>query len=251
MLRVLALIAGGFLIPTPARPLDGAFAHADPVYPLSSGATIVRSEHFVFEDASGAPAGFAIWRRREGPRGLQLERELRFRSPDEPGVEPGLFHVECLERTGSRLVQREIGSGGRVLLAELSRVANDLRAFDWGPCGQRQEILSLDETAALPLYLAELVRAGRFASGRVGCFDPGSRAVVELQATTSYATDGPIVRTTELRRADGTLALELRFEGTDLLGFRLQDGGPWARRVEAETYAQVLGSGARPASTDR
>ncbi len=250
MLRVLALVAGGLLVP-PARPVQTALAPADPVYPLASGATVVRSEHFVLEDASGALAGFAIWRRREGPRGVQLERELRFRSPDEPGVEPGLFHVECLERSGSRLVQREIGSGGRVVLAELSRVNNDLRAFDWGPCGQRQEVLALQETAALPLYLAELARSGRFAAGRVGCFDPQSRAVVELEASTSYATDGPTGRTTELRRADGTLVLELRFEGTELLGFRLQDGGPWARRVEAEIYATARGSEVPAASTVR
>ena len=138
-----------------------------------------------------------------------------------------------------------------MVLAELSRPANDLRAYEWGPCGQRQEVLALKETAAFPLYLAELARSGRFAAGRVGCFDPADRAVVEVEATTAYATDGATGRTTELRRADGTLILELRFEGTDLLGFRLQDGGPWARRVAAETYASARGSEASPSSVVR
>lgn len=241
MFRALALVVGGIAIPA-AAPIPEASAPFEADHPLTRTAPVVRSEHFVLEDADGTLAGFAIWRRRESPRGVQLERELRFRSPDEPGVEPGLFHVECLERSGSRLVQREIGSGGRVLMAELARPANDLRAYEWGPCGQRQEVLALAETAALPLYLAELARTGRFAAGRVGCFDPQARAVVEVEATTSYATDGPTARTTVLRRADGTLVLELRFEGTDLSGFRLQDGGPWARRVEAETYAEFRGS---------
>ncbi|MCY2960831.1 MAG: hypothetical protein NTY35_11745 [Planctomycetota bacterium] len=243
MLRALTLVVCGLLAPAPSSAPWG-FAPADAETPLASGATVVRSEHFVLEDSDGTLAGFAVWRRREGPRGVQLERELRFRSPDEPGVEPGLYHVECLERGGSRLVQRETGSGGRALLAELTQPDGSLRAYEWGPCGSRQEVLALRETAALPLYLAELARSGRFAAGRVGCFDPVARAVVDVEATTSYATDGSPGRTTELRRADGTLVLELRFEGTDLLGFRLQDGGPWARRIEADTYASLRDSGA-------
>lgn len=240
MLRALALAA--LCVPDAAAP-GRPWSAVEPERPLAAGATVVRSEHFVLEEPDGTLAGFAVWRRREGPRGVQLERELRFRSRDEPGVEPGLFHVECLERSGSRLVQRETGSGGRALLAELSGSDGHLRAYEWGPCGSRQEILALDATVAWPLYLAELARAGRFAAGRVGCFDPMERAVVELEATTAYATDGSAGRTTELRRTDGTLVLELRFDGTDLAGFRLQDGGPWARRVEAGTYENLRGSG--------
>lgn len=243
MLRALVLLAVAAASIPEAPSAAGVWAVAGSDRPLANGTTVVRTEHFVLEEADGALAGFAVWRRREGPRGVQLERELRFRAPDEPGVEPGLFHVECLERGGSRLVQREVGSGGRAVMAELTQPDGQLRAFEWGPCGSRQEILALDTTAALPLYLAELARSGRFASGRVGCFDPMARAVVELEATTAYATDGAPGRTTELRRADGSLVLELRFEGTDLLGFRLQDGGPWARRVEAGTYASLRGSG--------
>lgn len=236
MFRALALLVAGSALPgtAPAPVGDGP--------PVPPGSVVVRSEHFVLEDADGALAGFAVWRKRESPRGVQLERELRFRSVDEPGVEPGLFHVECLERSGSRLVQREVGSGGRAVMAEFARPAGDLRAYEWGPCGARQQVLALDATAAFPLYVAELARAGRFAAGRIGCFDPQAREVVDLEATTSYATDGASQRTTELRREDGTLVIELCFDGTELRGFRLQDGGPWARRIEVETYAGLRGS---------
>jgi hypothetical protein len=241
MLPLVGLLLGGLLTAAPEAPVR-RFVPADAPAPLQAGAIVVRTEHFVLEDAAGSLAGFAVWRRREGPRGVQFERDLRFRDPSEPGVEPGIFHVECLERGGSRLVRREIGPGARALLAELSHHDWDLRAYEWGPCGTRQEVLALHETAALPLYLAELARAGSFASGRVGCFDPEARAIVEVEAATSYSMDGVSDRTTELRRADGTLVLEMRFEGTELMGFRLQDGGPWARRVESETYAALRGS---------
>ncbi len=240
MLRALCLLVGGLASVPPGTPA-GCFVAADAPPPIAPGAVLVRSEHFVLEDADGTVAGFAVWRRREGPRGVQLERDLRFRDPDEPGREPGIFHVECLERSGSRLVRRETGSG-RAVMAELSQVDGSLRAFEWGPCGARQEVLALHETAALPLYLAELARSGRFAAGRVGCFDPEARVVLDVEASTTYPLDGGASRTTELRRPDGTLVLELRFEGTELAGFRLQEGGPWARRIPAETYARLRGS---------
>lgn len=220
----------------------GVFRPADAPPPLTGGAVIVRTEQFILEDADGTLAGFATWRRREGSRGVQFERDLRFRDPEERGVEPGIFHVECLERSGSRLVRRETGSGARALLAEFTQSDGNLRAYEWGPCGTRQEVLALHETATLPLYLAELARTGRFAAGRVGCFDPEARAVVEIEAATWYAMDGASERTTEFRRMDGTLVLEMRFDGTDLVGFRLQDGGPWARRVPAEIYDESRGS---------
>jgi hypothetical protein len=205
---------------------------------------VARTEHFVLEDADGATSGFAVWRRRESERGVQLERELVFRIEGEPGPDPALFHVECLERAGSRLVLRETGAPGRALLAELvaTHGAPSLRAWEWGPCAARQEVLALDVTAALPLYLAELVRNGRFSAGRVGLFDPGERAVVEITVETAYATDGAGARTTTWRRADGTLVLELEHRGRDLLAFRLQDGGPRARLISAETYARLRGS---------
>jgi len=214
----------------------------------------VRVEQFVLEDADGKLAGFALWRRREGTRGIQLERELRFRSSDEPGVETGLFHVECLERTGSRLVQREVGSGGRAVMAEWAQVGGALRAFEWGPCGTKQEVLAVDESAALPLYLSELARTGQFAAGRIGCFDPQSRAVVELDVQTRYVTDAAnpsATRRVELRRADGTLYLEMLFTGVELSGFRLQDGGPWGRRVTDEEARGLQLSEAGPSTAAR
>lgn len=215
--------------------------------PLVAEAMPVRTEYFVFEDADGSVAGFAVWRRREGRRGVVFEREMTFRVEDEPGNDPAIYHVEALEGSSSRLVQRETGPRGRAVLAELATKDDvGLRAFEWGPCGSRQEVLARDETAALPLYLAELARNGRFVAGNVGLFDPATSSVVAIDVATDYATDGSGRRTNVWRRADGTLALELVFVGVRLEGFRLQDGGPFARAVDAVEYASRGGSGAAP-----
>jgi|GEM_PF-7053037 len=215
--------------------------------PLVDEAMPVRTEHFVFENADGSVAGFAVWRRSEGRRGVVFEREMTFRIEDEPGSDPAIYHVEALEGSGSRLVQRETGPRGRAVLAELATKADvGLRAFEWGPCGSRQEVLARDETAALPLYLAELARTGRFVAGSVGLFDPATSSVVAIDVATDYATDGSSRRTNVWRRADGTLLLELTFVGVRLDGFRLQDGGPRARAVEAAEYMARGGSGAAP-----
>ncbi len=209
--------------------------------------TALRVEHFLFEEPDGVPAGFAVWRRRDGPRGLQLERELRFLDPARAGAEQGVFHVECLERTGARLVQREIGPGGRALLAEWLPPDGALRAFEWGGCGARREVLATDRGATVPLYLVELLRDGSLAAGRLRCFDPLAREVVELDVRTVFEPRadvgaGPPVRAVEMRRLDGTLFLRLWFQGTDLSAFQLQDGGSRARRIPADEYERRRGS---------
>jgi hypothetical protein len=219
---------------------------AAPAEPVVAEEPAVRSECFVLEDAQGRLQGTAIWRRRTGPRGVQLERELRFRDSDAPGApESGVLLVECLERAGTRLVHREIGAGGRACLAELFSPGG-LRAWEWGGCGTRAEVLSTQQSAALPLYLAELSRDGRFAAGRVGCFDPLAREVTELDVRTTFGagtagTAGLRARSVEMRRRDGTLFLRLEFSGTDLTSFQLQDGGPRARRVSAEELPHLRG----------
>ncbi|MBL8862656.1 MAG: hypothetical protein JNK02_11670 [Planctomycetes bacterium] len=242
-MRCLAALLPLLLGTTLARPESGTFARPDPDPPALGEAPIVRVEHFVLEDEDGERHGFAVWRRRESARGVQFERELGFVAAERGAADSRVFHVECLERAGSRLVVRESGPRGRALLLELVGEGQpSLRALEWGPCASRREVLSLERTAALPLYLAELARTGRFTAGRVGLFDPSERAIVEVGATTTYATDGSGTRTCTWRRDDGTLVLELELRGTDLLGFRLQDGGPRARRVDAETWAALAGS---------
>lgn len=249
MLRtaVCALAALGF----PAGRHDASsFARPDVERPADSTATVVRTEHYLFEESDGTPAGYAVWRRLESRRGVQFERDLWFApEPGGDGSDSGVLHVECLERSGSRLVVRESDTGGRAIVAELTPAEGDLRASEWGPCGSRREQIRLDATTVFPLYLAELARDGRFAAGSIGCFDPLAGAVVAVEARTTYATDGAPGRTTELRREDGTLLLELRFEGKTLSGFRLQDGGPWARNVDAETWTRLRGS-TEPATGD-
>lgn len=241
MLRSAACVLTALSLPA-ARHDAGPFAPPDAERPPGSTVTVVRTEHYVFEDADGTSAGYAVWRRLEGRRGLQLERDLWF-APEPGGSEDsGVHHVECLERAGSRLVVRESDSGGRAIVAELTPAEGDLRASEWGPCGARRELIPLTATTAFPLYVAELARDGRFAAGSIGCFDPLAGAVVTVEARTTYAVDGVPGRTTELRREDGTLLLELRFTGRTLTGFRLQDGGPWARNIDAETWTRLRGS---------
>jgi len=242
MLRSAACVLAALIVPA-GRHDASSFAPPDAERPVGSTATVVRTEQYLFEEADGTPAGYAVWRRLEGRRGVQFERDLWFGAePGGTGEDAGVLHVECLERAGSRLVVRESDTGGRAIVAELTPAEGDLRASEWGPCGARREQIPLTTTTVFPLYLAELARDGRFAAGSIGCFDPLAGAVVTVEARTTYATDGAPGRTTELRREDGTLLLELRFEGKTLAGFRLQDGGPWARHVDAETWTRLRGS---------
>jgi hypothetical protein len=205
-----------------------------------------RIERFVLEEADGSPAGTAVWRKSRGQRGLQLERELAFLDPEAPGRTAGVRHVECLEAGSERAVFREIGAGGRVVLAEWVRPAgappgSHLRTQEWSASGLREELLSGAESAVLPLALCELARDGRLASGRLGCFDPLTRAIETLEVRTWLPREpaGGVERRVELRRLDGTLFLRLEFAGSQLEGFQLQEGGPRARRVEEQAYERA------------
>ena len=109
----------------------------------------------------------------------------------------------------------------------------------------------MDETAALPLYLTELARTGQFAAGRIGCFDPQSRAVVEVDAQTATRP------TATRRRARSSCAARMGrcsssccFEGTELLGLppaRTADRGRGASRPETWTRLRAVPRSPRPA----
>lgn len=149
------------------------------------------------------------------------------------------------ERLGarvSRLVWRERTPGrGRTLRAEWSPDGSALETAEWDVGGRRPRSASLEEGGVLPQYLVDLARTGRVVSGRFRVFDPLAARLELQELSTCYETDedGRMARVVRLRRADGTLAGEYRFEGRALKAFRLQDGRLRARAVDREQWEEA------------
>ncbi|HJP01616.1 MAG TPA: hypothetical protein QF764_07605 [Planctomycetota bacterium] len=213
-----------------------------------------RVEHFVLEGAPLAAGerpglgahgeirrdgvrGLVEWRRRRAEGGWQLEIEVLY-----PLEDLRLLGVECLTEKGPRLVWREVSRGaGRTLMAEWCDDGGGLRVLDWGTDGVLRERTDAREGAVMPLYLLELLRAGRATAGEFLVFDPLGRALEPLTAhTTHLAREGGVgfARRVELRRADGTLAGRYLFAGASLEEFQWQAGSVRARRIGVLEFAE-------------
>lgn len=212
---------------------------ADPGAPTGTEAALeLREEYFVLERAAvAAPGarevvGFAAWRRRTAPAGTMLQLEI-----DLGRADARVLHVE---RTGGEpedLVWRELRPrGGRTLRAVRADDGARLAVVAWGGIQARRQ--SFDGRIEFPLTYSERLRHGAPDSEAHAWFDPLAGAPVEV-TTTVLETRGAApdaVRTVALRRADGTLAAAYEFDGEALVGFRWNDGGIVARRVDAAAW---------------
>ena len=223
----------------------------------------VRTEHFVLElgdgcdlepvdPASRRPIGVVAWRSDRFASGLQLECETTFLAGAGESADRRVLHVEQLGSNGPRLVWRELGAGsGRSLLAEWTADGLGLRTVEWSGEETLRETIDTGGGAVMPLYLVELVRNGQVTGGSHLRFDPLSRTLEAIDIRTSYETDRAelarhagdqaALRTVELARPDGTLAMRLSFRGAELVGFRWQEGPLSARRIDPIEYERLLG----------
>lgn len=217
-------------------------------------------------------AGFVEWRRRDTAEGPMLESDVRFLvgapGPDHTRAVQRVLHVECAGERGPRCLWREIGPGaGRSVQAEWSGDGSALDVVEWSTSAKRRGTLVVSGGATMPLYLAELLRQGRLTAGHVVVFDPLALTLEPLEIKTVWldaaaelgdakageAPDSergsqPAVRTSELRRADGSLAMRYRFRGRDLVAFQWQDGETYARATSESEYQLILAQHVEPLS---
>lgn len=231
-----------------------------------------RLERFVLEarttDERGRTkievAGLVEWRRRDDADGPQLECDVRLlRGSSLLGDARNLvrvLEVECLTARGPRCQWREVGGAGRSVLAEWSKDGGALDVTEWSAAGKKRGTIIASGGVSMPLYLVELVRAGRITAGPVTRFDPLARTLEPLMVrtvwleSTSAEGDGDELspardertpapardeRTVELLRADGTLAARYRFAGLDLVAFQWQEGRLSARAVDEAEFERL------------
>lgn len=134
--------------------------------------------------------GFAEWRRRDDDAGPQLECDVRFlrgHAADAVREVQSVLQVECLTERGPRCQWREVGGGfGRSLQAEWSSDGGALDIVEWSSAGKKRGTLVASGGVSMPLYLAELVRAGRITAGPVTRFDPLARTLEPLMVRTVW-----------------------------------------------------------------
>lgn len=216
--------------------------------PDASALAAPRFEHFVLEttDAAGSTHVTGTLRLGASEQGGKriLESETRFarEARGEPVVR--VFEVEELLPGRAALTWREVSPGsGRTVSAEWNGQSNGLEVYECGAGAPLRERQISVEGALFPLYLQELVRTGRLASGSVPCFDPLARAIERLTLRTTYAWDAEPAdertRSVAIERTDGTLWASYRFVGTRLVGLEWQSGGARARAVDEAEYASA------------
>jgi hypothetical protein len=210
----------------------------------------LRVERFVLAEAGASPdraSGCVEWRRLAHADGFQVECEILFERSGRDLACQRVLHVEELCDSTARLVWREMGAGsGRSLTAEWEPEGSALRTVEWDRNDTVRETIDARDGAVMPLYLIEMLRHGRVTSGRYPVFDPLSRSLAEVEVLTSYGDEhaelpsagvhAGNLRSVELLRADGSLFGRYCFRGADLVAFQWQEGGPWARRVNATEF---------------
>lgn len=207
-----------------------------------------RFEHFVLETTDAAGPARVVGTLRlgaseQGPKRI-LESETRFAREARGEANVRVFEVEELLGGRATLTWREVSPGsGRTLSAEWNGKSNGLEVFECGAGAPLRERQISVEGALFPLYLQELVRTGRLASGSVPCFDPLARTIERLTLETSYDWGGERAderaRTVAITRTDGTLWARYRFIGTRLVAAQWQAGGACARAVDEAEYARA------------
>lgn len=197
-----------------------------------------RCEHYAQFDAGGELVALErrVWR--ELDEGEQLELELRFAEQDV------LYqHIERLRPDSSELIWRESGRGvGRCVLAKWSAGAPQVDLVD--TCGQEAVRRAIDARsgALLPLYALQLARTGDAPRGSWPILDPSS-AVIEFWTARELRLPGAWgLRYFAWERADGSLAGWYAFAGEALLASVRQRGQPFALRIPATRYDELLGA---------
>jgi hypothetical protein len=214
--------------------------------PAPPAALPLRRECFVIEAPEGGaarePLGWAEFLRRESTGGMVLECEYVFVRPQR-AERWRVKHVEQLDAKGPRLVWREIGTAaGRTLTLEREREGEDWRCQAFERDESVRCTIDTSHGAVFPLYLLELARKGQLGAAELYLFDPLETALVPRHVSTVYApASGTHARTLEIQRPDGTLAGRYVFEGIELSSFQWQEGGPRARRIDAQEYARAVG----------
>ena len=206
----------------------------------------LRRECFVLEApgaaAGSAPLGWAEFLRRESAGGMVLECEYVFVRA-ERGERWRVRHLEQLDEKGPRLVWREFGTAaGRTLTLERAHEGDEWRCQAFEGDETVQCAIDTSHGAVFPLYLVEMARKGQLGAAELYLFDPLETALVPRRVSTVYAPASRTnTRSLELQRPDGTLAGRWSFEGTELVSFQWQEGGPCARRIEPAEYLQAVG----------
>ncbi len=207
--------------------------------PERSGA---RSEFFRLDPAGATaePLGVARLFRAEGAAGESLEWETRFFDPD-----VRIFHVETLGRDTLALAWREVGPRhGRSVRMSLDLAANFVHVADTAGGSVRQRELELGSGAFAPLFLVELLRAGRLSPGEYRRLEPNAGAIAPLLLELD-PLPGTLHRGWRLaswRRPDGSSAGRFLFAGEKLLACELQAGGLVARAIPEAEYQALCAS---------
>lgn len=234
LLALLAAATAGGAPDEPASPIEAGDVVAFEL-PEAPG---MRREHFVLRDGRevlGLVSTFV------GPRGDDLRAERTFELFE---IETSVRHVETLTPRGPRLVWREVRErSGRTSLVEWSEDGERVVRVDWlGGEAERRES-SPESGALLPLFLIDSVREGQFPAGRFDVVDAPSGGIEELDVRVAVLPLRPrglvCARRLVLSRPDGSLAGDYLFLGRELALFRLQEGGPVARRVSAARYREL------------
>ena len=186
--------------------------------------------------------------RAQGHQALRLELETHFFD----GTGTRVLHVERLrfEEPGAlpvqTLVWREIRPhSGRTVLFEVGPEGPPRSSQTVGGEVLRREHVVPSEPVG-PLALLEAARTGELSGGRYPVFQPLA-CDLEVLSVGSYVdpSGGHEEHILELSRPEGDSAGRYVFEGRHLCSFRMQAGGPLARRVSRTDYERLLAEYAR------
>jgi len=255
-IRMLALLAalassglplGASSVPPAGPPQETPFDTGDVVafeVPEPAG---MRKEYFALElPAAGStplaepPSGVCALLRSDVDGVVRLESRTTYFD-----VDTRVIHTEELTPDGPKLVWREVRErSGRTVILDWVGGEWEVASVDWSGLEAERRPIDPARGVVLPSFLLEEVRSGSYLSGGFDVFDPLANGVEELVGSTRTVwLPVPLaapLRHFVWRRADGTLAGEYWFAGRELVGFRLQAGGPVARRIDAATYEDLL-----------
>jgi len=183
------------------------------------------------EEGVSGPCGLVRWivgPDPEDPEGWRVEIEATFFESNTRVV-----HTERLRPEMRELVFREIRQqAGRTFYLTWNP-DEGIKGLEMMGGVLRREEFDPVRGALFPLTAIERVRRGVAVPSAAPVFQPLSGATETLAL--SVEGDGR-ERVLELRRGDDLLAGSYRFEGSELVSFRWQDGGPTATRIPRRAY---------------
>ncbi len=214
-----------------------------------------RTSYFALEGETSR--AWMRWMRGPDPEALReagwrVELETYF-----PAIETRVLHTERLGSSERKLVWREVrAQSGRTLLAEWDERAGLRSSETFGTETIRREFGGFESSGFTPLHLVEWLRVSSDCKRAVQRYDPLANALEEFQieGASFPALPGPLLspsgqlamRAVQLRRKDGSPGPFYVFRGEELVLFRLQEGGPWARRISARAYRDLFETNTDP-----